>query len=89
MRDAPQSVVRGVLIAVLGALFTAVLWTLITGDAERGLTYGAIVLGVLLATAALERRRAADAAERASGRGADGAERASGRDARGKRRRRH
>lgn len=85
MRDAPQSVLRGVLIAVGGALFTAVLWTLITGDAGRGLTYGAIVLGVLLATAALERRRAADAAERASARGPDAAERTSRRDARKRR----
>jgi hypothetical protein len=57
MRDSPPSVRRAVLTAVGGALFTAVLWTIITGDVGRGASYGAIVLGVLLATAALERRR--------------------------------
>ncbi|HWT22613.1 MAG TPA: hypothetical protein VN213_03825, partial [Solirubrobacteraceae bacterium] len=53
----PPSTRRGVAIAVGGALFTAVLWTLVTGEVERGAVYGAIVLGVLLASAALEQRR--------------------------------
>src|SRR3954471_6355677 len=57
MRPGPPSLRRAVLTALGGALFTAVLWSLVSGDVERGATYGAIVLGVLLATAALERRR--------------------------------
>lgn len=53
----PMSLTRALLSAVIGALATAVLWTLLTGDVDRGASFGAIALVVLLAWVALDQRR--------------------------------
>jgi hypothetical protein len=57
MTGGPRSLGWTVAAIVLGALFTFVLWTLVTGDAGTGAAYGGIVLVVLAASALLERRR--------------------------------
>jgi hypothetical protein len=57
MPDGSRSPRRAVVLAILGALFTAVLWTALTGEVERGALYGGIVLVVLLAGALIEHQR--------------------------------
>jgi hypothetical protein len=58
LRREPPPLRRSLLGILAGTALTAVLWTLITGDVEEGVTYGAIVLVVGLGIAVYERRRA-------------------------------
>lgn len=53
----PLTFRRAILSALIGALATGVLWTLLTGDVERGASFGGIALIVLLAWAILDERR--------------------------------
>jgi Flp pilus assembly protein TadB len=53
----PLTFRRALISALVGALATGVVWTLLTGDVERGATFGLIALVVLLAWVALDQRR--------------------------------
>ena len=55
----PLTLRRAIVSALLGALATGVLWTLLTGDVERGASFGGIALFVLLAWVILDQRRRA------------------------------
>jgi mannose/fructose/N-acetylgalactosamine-specific phosphotransferase system component IIC len=48
---------RAVISVALATVFTALLWTLITGDLGQGALYGAVALVVMLGWVALDRRR--------------------------------
>jgi hypothetical protein len=49
---------RALVSAVIGAVSTGLLWTVLTGDVERGASFGGIALIVLLAWVILDQRRA-------------------------------
>jgi hypothetical protein len=53
----PLTLRRALISAVLGALATGLLWTVLTGDVERGASFGGIALIVLLAWVILDQRR--------------------------------
>jgi Flp pilus assembly protein TadB len=53
----PLTFRRAIISALIGALATGVLWTLLTGDLERGASFGLIALFVLLAWVILDQRR--------------------------------
>jgi hypothetical protein len=53
----PLTLRRALISALLGALATGVLWTLLTGDVERGASFGGVALIVLLAWVILDQRR--------------------------------